>query len=64
MAHPTDNFVIPEHDYQEHSGMTANHGPLVVIYKRGGSGGQLVATETITYDGNNQIATREIVWAL
>lgn len=64
MSHPTYNFVTPEHDYQEHSGMTANHGPTQVLYKRGGSSGQLVATETITYDGNNQIATRGIVWEL
>lgn len=62
MAHPTDNFLIPEHDYQEHSGMTASHGPLTVVYKRGGSGGVLAATETITYDGNGHIATRSIVW--
>ena len=62
MAHPTDNFLIPEHDYQEHTGMTANHGPLTVVYKRGGSGGVVAATETITYDSNNKIATRSIVW--
>lgn len=64
MAHPTDNFLIPEHDYQEHSGMTADHGPTSVVYKRGGSSGQLAATETITYDANNQIATRSITWEL
>lgn len=62
MAHPTDNFLIPGHDYQEHSGMTANHGPLQVVYKKGGASGKVVATETITYDANNQIATRSIVW--
>ena len=62
MAHPTDNFLIPEHDYQEHTGMTANHGPLTVVYKRGGSAGVVAATETITYDSNNKIATRSIVW--
>ena len=50
MAHPTDNFVIPEHDYQEHAGMTADHGPTTVVYKRGGAGGVIAATETITYD--------------
>ena len=64
MAHPTSNFLIPDHDYQAHSGMTANHGPTTIEYKRGGSGGQLVATETITYDVNNYIATRYIVWEL
>lgn len=62
MAHPTDNFLIPEHDYQEHAGMTANHGPLTVVYKRGGASGVIAATETITYDSNNKIATRSIVW--
>lgn len=60
MAHPTENFVIPEHDYQEHTGMTANHGPTTVVYKRGGAGGAIAATETITYDSNNKIATRKI----
>lgn len=60
MAHPTENFVIPEHDYQEHTGMTANHGPTTVVYKRGGSGGAIAATETITYDSNHKIATRKI----
>jgi len=61
MAHPTENFVIPEHDYQEHTGMTANHGPTTVVYKRGGASGAVAATETITYDSNNKIATRLIV---
>lgn len=42
--------------------MTANHGPTQVVYKKGGASGKLVATETITYDANNQIATRSIVW--
>jgi len=60
MAHPTENFVIPEHDYQSHSGMTADHGPTSVVYKRGGSSGPTVATETITYDSNNKIETRSI----
>lgn len=62
MAHPTDNFLIPDHDYQEHTGMTATTGPTQVLYKRGGSSGELLATETITYDGNGHIATRYIVW--
>ncbi len=61
MAHPTDNFVIPEHDFQEHAGMTADHGPTTVVYKRGGSSGVVAATETITYDSNNKIETRGIV---
>lgn len=60
MAHPTENFVIPEHDYQEHTGMTADHGPVTVVYKRGGASGAVAATETITYDANNKIETRFI----
>lgn len=64
MAHPTFNFVTPEHDYQAHSGMTADHGPTTIVYKRGGATGQTVATETITYDANNYIATRSISWNL
>ena len=40
--------------------MTADHGPTTVVYKRGGSGGVIEATETITYDSNNKIATRSI----
>jgi len=62
MAHPTDNFLIPEHDYQQHIGATADHGPTSIVYKRGGSGGAIAATETITYDANDKIATRSIVW--
>ena len=62
MVHPTDNFLIPEHDYQEHSGMTAGHGPTSVVYKKGGASGKLVATETVTYDASNNIATRAIEW--
>lgn len=62
MAHPTDNFLIPEHDYQEHFGATADHGPLSVVYKKGGASGKVVATEIITYDVSNNIATRAIEW--
>jgi hypothetical protein len=62
MAHPTSNFLIPDHDFQAHSGADANHGPLTVEYKRGGPTGELLATETITYDSDNNIATRHIVW--
>lgn len=66
MAHPyqhrTENFLVPEHDYEEHTGMTNSHGPTTIVYKRGGSGGVIAATETLTYDSNNKIATRSIVW--
>ena len=43
--------------------MTATHGPTLIKYYVGGSAsGRLVATETITYDSNNYIATKGIVW--
>ena len=57
-----NGWEVPGHDYQAHSGATADHGPTTVVYKRGGSSGQLLATETITYDANNNIATRSIAW--
>jgi hypothetical protein len=68
MAHPLSEdagggFSVPDHDYQIHSGTTNNHGPTQVIYKKGGATGKIVATETVTYDANNYIATRSIVWA-
>ena len=69
MAHPhsehfgNGKFSIPEHDYQVHTGTTADHGPTQVVYKKGGAGGKVVATETITYDTNDYIATRSITWA-
>jgi hypothetical protein len=66
MAHPyqhrTENFLVPEHDYEEHTGMTNNHGPTTIVYKRGGASGPIAATETLTYDSNNKIATRSIDW--
>lgn len=64
MASPRfeNGWEVPSHDYQEHNGATADHGPTSVIYKKGGAGGKEVATETITYDGNNNIATRSIEW--
>lgn len=66
MAHPfqhrTDNFLVPEHDYEEHTGTTNAHGPTTIVYKRGGASGSIAATETITYDANNKIATRSIDW--
>ena len=64
MADPgfENGWMVPDHDYQSHSGATAAHGPTQVVYKKGGASGKLVATETITYDGNNNIATRSIDW--
>lgn len=65
MASPAfeNGWEVPGHDYQEHSGSTADHGPLSVVYKKGGVGGKVVATETITYDGFGNVATRSIVWS-
>jgi hypothetical protein len=69
MAHPYSDhfgngkFAIPEHDYQIHTGTTSQRGPTQVVYKKGGANGKVVATETITYDSNNYIATRSVVWA-
>lgn len=64
MADPAfeNGWEVPGHDYQAHSGATTNHGPTQVVYKKGGSTGKLLATETITYDGNNNVATRSISW--
>ena len=69
MAHPLSEdagsaFLIPDHDYQVHSGTANNHGPTQILYYVGGNSvnKKLVATETITYDSNNFIATRRVVW--
>jgi hypothetical protein len=46
---------IPEHDYIS---MTHAGGNLTgVVYKNGGSGGQTVATLTLTYDGSGNLLT-------
>ena len=56
-------FLVPDHDFEVRTGMTATHGPTQIKYYVGGSAsGRLVATETITYDSNNYIATKGIVW--
>ena len=56
-------FLVPDHDFEVRSGSTATHGPTQILYYVGGSAsGRLVATETITYDSNNYIATKRIVW--
>lgn len=57
-----NGWSVPDHDYQAHSGATETHGPTQVIYKKGGSSGQLLATETITYDAQGNIVTRSIEW--
>lgn len=57
-----NGWMVPDHDYQAHSGATDSRGSTQVIYKKGGASGKVIATETITYDGNNNIATRSITW--
>lgn len=65
MATPAfeNGWMVPDHDSQTHSGATTNHGPIQVVYRKGGASGKIVATETITYDANNNVATRNIEWA-
>ena len=65
MASPLfeNGWSVPGHDYQAHTGATSNHGPTQVVYRKGGATGKIVATETITYDGSNNVATRSIAWA-
>ena len=48
-------FAIPEHDYVS---MTYT-GPnmTTVVYRQGGSGGTVVTTLTLTYDGNNNVTS-------
>jgi hypothetical protein len=58
-----NGWMVPDHDYQSHTGSTADHGPTEVIYKKGGVAGKIVATETISYDGFNRVLSRGIVWA-
>lgn len=56
-------FLVPDHDFEVRTGMTATHGPTLIKYYVGGSAsGRLVATETITYDANNYVSTKGIVW--
>jgi hypothetical protein len=50
-----EGLSIPEHDYIS---MTYTGGNLTgVVYKNGGSGGQTVATLTLTYDGSANLLT-------
>ena len=50
----TPGLAIPTHDYFEITSEDANHNPLTVIYK---SGGTLVATITLTWDANNNVTS-------
>jgi hypothetical protein len=65
MASPLfeNGWMVPDHDHQTRSGATTNRGPTQVVYRKGGATGKIVATETLTYDVNNNVATRSIEWA-
>ena len=47
---------VPEHDY---IGLTndANGNPTTIVYRSGGSSGQIVATVNMTYDGNGYLVS-------
>ena len=47
---------VPEHDY---IGLTndANGNPTTVVYRSGGSSGQIVATVNMTYDGSGYLVS-------
>jgi YD repeat-containing protein len=47
---------VPEHDY---IGITndANGSPTTVVYRNGGSSGQIVSTVNMTYDGNGYLTS-------
>lgn len=53
----TPGLAIPTHDYFEITSEDANHNPLTIIYKSGGSTGTLVATITLTWDINNNVTS-------
>jgi hypothetical protein len=51
----TTGLEIPAHD---HVDLTYTGSNLTgVVYKQGGSGGTTVATLTLAYDGNNNLAS-------
>jgi len=47
---------VPEHDY---IGLTndVNGNPTTIVYRSGGSSGQIVATVNMTYDGNGYLVS-------
>jgi hypothetical protein len=45
-------------DYMSISSYDAFDNPLVIVYKKGGSGGTTVATDTFTYDGSGRVLTK------
>lgn len=47
---------VPEHDYISITN-DANGNPTTVVYRAGGSSGQIVSTVNMTYDGNGFLTT-------
>ena len=45
---------VPEHDYISLTN-DANGNPTTVVYRAGGSSGQIVATVNMTYDANGYL---------
>lgn len=50
-------LVTAAFDYVEISSSNSNGDPLIILYKTGGPSGTLVATLTMTYDVNFNLAT-------
>lgn len=49
-------LAIPEHNRIEFSNYVGAN-PGTIVFKQGGSGGNAVATLTLTYDGNGNVLT-------
>lgn len=47
---------VPEHDYISIAN-DANGNPVTVVYRAGGSSGQIVSTVNMTYDGNGYLTS-------
>lgn len=47
---------VPEHDYISITN-DANGNPTTVVYRAGGSSGQIVSTVNMSYDGNGYLTS-------
>jgi YD repeat-containing protein len=47
---------VPEHDYISITN-DANGNPTTVVYRAGGSSGQIVSTVNMSYDGNGYLVS-------
>lgn len=47
---------VPEHDYISITN-DANGNPVTVVYRAGGSSGQIVSTVNMAYDGNGYLTS-------